>query len=72
MSGKDKFEFDGTVKDAYPDLSFKIVLDANQKEVYAYLSGKMKMHYIKIVVGDRVKVELSRYDLTRGRIIYRY
>ncbi len=68
---KDKIEIEGTVKDAYPDLSFKVELD-NGKSVFAYLSGKMKMHYIKIVIGDRVKVEVSKYDISRGRIIYRY
>ncbi len=69
--GKDKIDFNGAVKEAYPDLSFKIELE-NGKEVFAYLSGKMKMHYIKILVGDKVKVEISKYDLKRGRIIYRY
>ncbi|MCL4392946.1 translation initiation factor IF-1 [Patescibacteria group bacterium] len=71
MNMKDKIEIDGIIKDAYPDLSFKVELD-NGKSVFAYLSGKMKMHYIKIVVGDKVKVEISKYDISRGRIIYRY
>ena len=71
MSSKDKLEFDGVVKEAYPDLSFRISLD-NGKDVFAYLSGRMKMHYIKILLGDRVKVEFSKYDLARGRITYRY
>jgi translation initiation factor IF-1 len=71
MSSKDKLEFDGVVREAYPDLSFKISLD-NGKDVFAYLSGRMKMHYIKILLGDRVKVEFSKYDLGRGRITYRY
>jgi translation initiation factor IF-1 len=71
MSSKDKTDFDGIVKEAYPDLSFKVQLDSG-REVFAYLSGKMKMHYIKILLGDRVKVEFSKYDTSRGRIIYRY
>jgi translation initiation factor IF-1 len=71
MSFKDKVEFEGIVKESYPDLSFKISLD-NGKDVFGYLSGKMKMHYIKILLGDRVKVEFSKHDLGRGRITYRY
>ncbi len=71
MSSKDKIELDGKVIEAYPDLSFKIQLEEG-KEVFAYLSGKMKMHYIKILLGDKVKVEFSRYDPGRGRIVYRY
>ncbi len=68
---KEKIEIDGIVIDAYPDLSFKVELE-NGTFVFAYLSGKMKMHYIKIMIGDKVKIEISKYDISRGRIIYRY
>ncbi len=62
---------DGKVLEALPNAQFRVRLD-NGHEILGVLSGKMRMHYIKILPGDRVKVELSPYDLTRGRIIYRY
>ncbi|CAM3316275.1 translation initiation factor IF-1 [Rhodothermus bifroesti] len=62
---------DGEVLEALPNAQFRVRLD-NGHEILGVLSGKMRMHYIKILPGDRVKVELSPYDLTRGRIIYRY
>jgi translation initiation factor IF-1 len=67
----DKVEIEGTVVEALPSTMFKVKLD-NGYEVLAYLSGKMRKYYIRILLGDRVRVELSPYDLTRGRIIYRY
>jgi len=67
----DKVEIEGTVVEALPNTMFKVKLD-NEYEVLAYLSGKMRKYYIRILLGDRVRVELSPYDLTRGRIIYRY
>ncbi len=61
---------EGTVEEALPNAMFRVKLDTGH-EVLAHVSGKMRMHFIKILPGDRVKVELSPYDLTRGRIIYR-
>ena len=60
----------GTVKEAQPNAMFKVKLD-NDFEILAHISGKIRMNYIRILPGDRVKVELSPYDLTRGRITWR-
>lgn len=68
---EDKIEVEGTVIDALPNAMFKVKLD-NGHEVLAHISGKMRMNYITILLGDRVQLELSPYDLTRGRITYRY
>lgn len=68
---KEKVEVDGKVIEALPGTQFRVELD-NGHVVLAYLSGKMRKYYIRILLGDRVKLELSPYDLTRGRIIYRY
>jgi len=62
---------DGVITDTLPNATFKVKLD-NGVEILAHISGKMRMHYIKILVGDRVTVEMSPYDLTKGRIAYRY
>ena len=62
---------EGTVKETLPNATFRVELD-NGHEVLAHVSGKMRMHFIKIAPGDRVEVELSPQDLTRGRIIYRF
>ena len=73
MSKEDKIQAEGEVTDALPNAMFKVRLDMpNQPEILAQLSGKMRMHYIKIVPGDRVTVDISPYDLTRGRITYRH
>jgi translation initiation factor IF-1 len=69
--GKEKIEMMGTVVKALKGLKFRVRLD-NGHEIMAYLSGKMRKYYIRILLGDRVKVELSPYDLDRGRIVYRY
>jgi len=61
---------EGTVEEALPNAMFRVKLDTGH-EVLAHVSGKMRMHFIKILPGDRVKVELSPYDLTRGRITFR-
>jgi len=61
---------EGTVEEALPNAMFKVKLDTGH-EVLAHVSGKMRVHFIRILPGDRVKVELSPYDLTRGRIVYR-
>jgi translation initiation factor IF-1 len=66
-----KIEVEGNVIETLPNATFKVVLD-NGHQVLAYLSGRMRKHYIRILLGDRVRVELSEYDLTRGRITYRY
>ena len=68
---EDKIELEGIVIEALPGTQFRVRLD-NGHEVLAYLSGKMRKYYIRILLGDRVRVELSPYDLTRGRIVYRY
>ena len=68
---KQKIEMMGTVTEALKGTRFKVRLD-NGHDVLAYLCGKMRKYYIRILLGDRVKVEISPYDLTRGRIVYRY
>lgn len=68
---EDKIVMEGTVVEALPATQFRVRLD-NGHEILAYLSGKMRRYYIRILLGDRVRVELSPYDLTRGRIVYRY
>jgi translation initiation factor IF-1 len=62
---------DGVIKETLPNASFIVQLE-NGHEVLAHVSGKMRMHFIKILPGDKVKIELSPYDLKRGRITYRY
>ena len=66
----EKIQVEGMVVEALPGTQFKVRLD-NDHEVLAYLSGKMRKYYIRILLGDRVRVEMSPYDLTRGRITYR-
>jgi len=68
---KDKIEVEGTVLESLPNAMFRVDLGTGH-EVLAHISGKMRMHFIKILPGDRVLVELSEYDLTRGRITYRF
>jgi translation initiation factor IF-1 len=68
---KDAIEVEGTVTEPLPNAMFRVQLE-NGHNVLAHISGKMRMHYIRILPGDRVLVELSPYDLTRGRIVYRY
>ncbi|MFA0735003.1 MAG: hypothetical protein LASZOEIN_001206 [Candidatus Fervidibacter sp.] len=70
MPKEETIEVEGTVKEALPNATFKVVLD-NGQVVIAHVSGRMRVHFIRIVPGDRVKVELSPYDPTRGRIVYR-
>ena len=67
----DKIQIEGTVVEALPSTQFKVRLETGH-EVLAYLSGKMRKYYIRILLGDRVRVEMSPYDLTRGRIVYRH
>jgi translation initiation factor IF-1 len=68
---KDKLLVEGTVVEALPNTTFRVEID-NGHEVLAYLSGKMRKYYIRVLIGDRVRVELSPYDLERGRIVYRH
>jgi translation initiation factor IF-1 len=71
MAKEGVIEVEGIVEEALPNTSFKVRLE-NGHEILAHSSGKMRMHYIRILPGDKVKVELSPYDLNRGRIVYRY
>ena len=72
MGKKDgAIELEGTITESLPNAMFRVELD-NGHEVLAHISGKMRMHYIRILPDDRVVVEFSPYDLTRGRIVYRY
>ena len=64
-------QVEGSVMETLPNAMFKVELD-NGHQVLAHISGKMRMHYIRILPGDRVLVELSPYDLSRGRVVYRY
>ncbi len=70
MAKEDAIEVQGTIKETLPNAMFRVELE-NGHKVLAHISGKMRMHYIKILPGDRVTVELSPYDLSRGRIVYR-
>ncbi|MEM5774787.1 MAG: translation initiation factor IF-1 [Anaerolineaceae bacterium] len=67
---EDKIQVEGVIIEALPGTQFRVRLD-NGHEVLAYLSGRMRKYYIRILLGDRVRVEMSPYDLTRGRIVYR-
>ena len=71
MSKEDNIEVEGRVVETLPNAMFKVEL-GNGQIILAYVSGKMRMHFIRIIPGDKVKVEISPYDLSRGRIIYRY
>jgi translation initiation factor IF-1 len=70
MAKEDVIEVEGTVKEPLPNAMFKVELE-NGHEVLAHISGKMRMHFIRILPGDKVKLEISPYDLSRGRIVYR-
>ena len=70
-ASKQKVEVEGTVTEALPNTQFRVELE-NGHKVLAYISGKMRKYYIRILLGDRVRVELSPYDLSRGRIVYRF
>ncbi len=71
MPKEESIEVQGTVIETLPNAKFKVKLE-NEQVIMAYISGKMRMHFIKILPGDKVLVELSPYDLTKGRITYRY
>ena len=68
---KDAIEMEGTITEPLPNAMFKVELE-NKHQVLAHISGKMRKNFIRILPGDKVAVELSPYDLTRGRIVYRY
>lgn len=70
MAHQGSFEVDGVVKESLPNTLFRVVL-ADGTEVLCHLSGKMRLHFIKILPGDRVKIEMTPYDRAKGRIIYR-
>ena len=71
MAKEEAISVEGTVIEALPNASFRVELE-NKHVVLAHVSGKMRMNFIRILPGDKVAVELSPYDLTRGRIVYRY
>jgi translation initiation factor IF-1 len=71
MAKEDSIEVQGTIIETLPNAMFRVELE-NGHKVLAHISGKMRMHYIKILPGDKVTIELSPYDLTRGRITYRF
>lgn len=71
MAKEEPIEVEGTVIEPLPNAMFRVELK-NGHRILAHISGKMRMHFIRILPGDKVKVELSPYDLTRGRIVYRY
>ena len=70
-NSKEKLEVEGTIIELLPNTQFKVELD-NGHQVLAYLSGRMRKYYIRILLGDRVRLEMTPYDLSRGRITYRY
>ncbi|MBD3272522.1 MAG: translation initiation factor IF-1 [Elusimicrobia bacterium] len=70
MTKEDKIEVEGKVLEALPNAMFRVEIEGGHR-VLAHISGKMRMYYIKILPGDKVKLELSPYDLSRGRIVYR-
>ncbi len=70
MAKEDSIEMDGTVVDTLPNTMFRVELE-NGHVVTAHISGRMRKHYIRILTGDKVKVELTPYDLSKGRIVYR-
>ena len=71
MAKQDSIEVDGTITEALSNAMFRVQLESGHV-ITAHISGKMRMHYIKILPGDKVRVEMSPYDLTKGRIVFRY
>lgn len=71
MAKEEPIKVDGTISETLPNATFRVELE-NGHKVLAHISGKMRMHFIKILPGDKVTLELSPYDLSRGRIVYRY
>lgn len=71
MAKEDVLEVEGTVLESLPNATFRVKLDNGDHEILAHISGKLRMHYIRILPGDKVTVEMSPYDLTKGRITWR-
>jgi translation initiation factor IF-1 len=71
MARSDLIRVDGVITDTLPNTQFRVKLE-NNHEIHCHVSGKMRMNFIRIFLGDRVTVEMSPYDLTKGRIVYRY
>ena len=71
MAKQSAIEQDGTIVEALSNAMFRVELE-NGHEIIAHISGKMRMHYIKILPGDKIRVEMSPYDLSKGRIVFRY
>jgi len=71
MAKQANIQVDGVITEALSNAMFRVILE-NKHEVIAHISGKMRMHYIRILPGDKVKLEMSPYDLTKARIVYRY
>ena len=71
MPSKGALEVDGMVRETLPNAVFRVELDGGHR-VMAHIGGKMRKHYIRVLVGDRVRIELSEYDLTKGRITWKY
>lgn len=71
VAKQEAIEFEGVVNEVLPNATFRVELE-NEHEILAHLSGKMRKHYIRVLEGDRVTVEVSPYDLSRGRVTYRY
>lgn len=72
MAKEDQIEVSGVVVQALPNATFKVVLDDNEMEILCHISGRMRKNKIRVEVGDRVDIEMSAYDLSKGRICYRY
>ena len=71
MAKEKPIEVDGEIQETLPNATFRVRLD-NNHVILAHVSGKMRMHYIKLLPGDKVKIEMSPYDLSKGRIVFRY
>lgn len=71
MGKDDQIEFNGVVKECFPNTTFRVELE-NTHEVLAYLAGKLRKNYIRVLPGDHVRIEISPYDLTKGRIVHRF
>lgn len=71
MSKEDLIEFTGKVNEVLPGNMFRVTIDQSEHELVCYTSGKLKRHKIRVIAGDKVKIEVSAYDLNKGRVIYR-
>jgi translation initiation factor IF-1 len=71
MSKEDLIEFTGKVNEVLPGNMFRVIIDQSEHELVCYTSGKLKRHKIRVIAGDKVKIEVSAYDLNKGRVVYR-